>query len=172
MQKQWEVTAIWRSDFPSTVCMNSQHSECFKEALWNVSDSHGESLLQLKCFSKSPRYSLWTLLLGKYGGIFLFIYIKWHVNKETVSTCGSLGVSISVHKWELVCAKKEKIVLWRNKNKNCKDTTKSKDSIYKSENIFFSDAAHHTTSAQSEANRFIPLISDGMRPSKRGLWKF
>lgn len=108
MQKQWEVTAIWRSDFPSTVCMNSQHSECFKEALWNVSDSHGESLLQLKCFSRSPRYSLWTLLPGKYGGIFLFIYIKWHVNKETVSTCGSLGVSISVHKWELVCAKKRK----------------------------------------------------------------
>lgn len=59
----------------------------------------------------------------------------------------------------LFVQKKEKIVLWRIKNKNCKDTTKSKDSIYKSENIFFSDAAHHTTSAQSEANRFIPLIS-------------
>lgn len=47
---------------------------------------------------------------GKYG-VFLFVYIKRHANKETVSICSLLGVSIAVHKRELVCAKKKKNVL-------------------------------------------------------------
>lgn len=82
MQKYWEVTVIWRSGFPSTVClyMNSQHSESFKGALWNVSDSHGESLLQLKCFSRRPRYSLGML---ENMECFFFSYIKRHVNKDS-----------------------------------------------------------------------------------------
>lgn len=37
---------------------------------------------------------------------FLFVYIKRRVNKETVSICSLLGVSVAVHKRELVCAKK------------------------------------------------------------------
>lgn len=123
MQKQWEVTAIWRSDFPSTVCMNSQHSECFKEALWNVSDSHGESLLQLKCFSRSPRYSLWTLLPGKYGGIFLFIYIKWHVNKETVSTwCEYFSAQVRT----CLCKKRKKLFCEEIKIKTVKIRQRAK----------------------------------------------
>lgn len=68
--------------------VNSQHSESFKEALWNVSDSHGESLLQLKCFSKEPQ--IFFVNAGKYG-VFLFVYIKRHVNKEAVSICSLLG---------------------------------------------------------------------------------
>ena len=88
--------------------MNSQHSESFKAALWNVSDSPGEKLITVEMFfSRSPRYSLWMPLPGKYG-VFLFVYIKKHVNKETVSTCSSLGVSTAVHKRELVCAEREK----------------------------------------------------------------
>lgn len=50
MQKRWEVTVIWCSGFPSSIYMWTVDSESFKEPLWNVSDSHGESLLLLKCF--------------------------------------------------------------------------------------------------------------------------
>lgn len=83
MQKRWEVTAIWRSGFPSTVFIWAVNRvRASKEPSENASDSCGESLLQLKCFSRSPRYSLWMLLPGKYG-VFLFVCIKKHVNKET-----------------------------------------------------------------------------------------
>lgn len=50
MRKHWEVTAIWCSGFPSSIYMWTVDSESFKEPLWNVPDSHGESLLLLKCF--------------------------------------------------------------------------------------------------------------------------
>lgn len=49
---------------------------------------------------------------GKYG-VFLFVYIKRRVNKETVSICSLLG--IAVHKQELVCAKKKNLAKKRKK---------------------------------------------------------
>lgn len=61
------------------------------------------------------------LLPGKYG-VFLFVYIKRHVNKEAVSTCSLLGMNIAVHKQENLFVQK-KVVL----QKKCEDSTKSKN---------------------------------------------
>lgn len=63
---------------------------------------------------------------GKYG-VFLFVYIKRRVNKETVSICSLLG--IAVHKQELVCAKK-KILQKKKKNWRFLHKEKMQDPIY------------------------------------------
>lgn len=101
---------------------------------------------------------------GKYG-VFLFVYIKRHVNKETVSICGLLGASIAVHKQELVCAKKNCFA------KNCEDLTPSKDvglHLPVQEYFFSQHNSSHMTCAQRKANQFFPLISEIICPSRRG----
>lgn len=112
MQKHWEVTAIWRSGFPSTVYM------------WTVNivrASKRPSEMFQTLMEKA--YYGWNVFLGapdilcecwKIWGIFVFVYIKRRVNKETVSICSLLGVSVAVHKRELVCAKKKK-----KRQRNC-----------------------------------------------------
>lgn len=153
--------------------VNSQNRESFKEALWNASDSHGESLLQLKCFSRSPRYSLW--MLEKYG-VYLFFffsffvcYNKRHVNKEAVSICCLLGESVAVHKREVVCAKKRrKIVLPKKTAKICQ-VEDAASYLLVQECIFL---ISHRTHTQREANQFLRLISEIMCPNRRRLWGF
>lgn len=140
MQKYWEVTVIWRSGFPSTVClyMNSQHSESFKGALWNVSDSHGESLLQLKCFSRRPRYSL-----GMLENMECFFFpISRDMWTKTVSICSFTWREYSSSQAGTCCCEK-----------NLKDSTWRKNaglhlSVQQYTSLLFFNATRHACHAR------------------------
>lgn len=116
--------------------MNSQHSESFKGAPLNASDSHGESLLQLKCFSRSPRYSLWMLENMEYFFIFCLSISRDMWTKRQSAFAALLGVRIAVHKRELVCAKKNCFA--KKKPVKIRRRAKTRDPIYRvQESIFF-----------------------------------
>lgn len=122
-------------------------------------------------------YYSWNVFLGapdilcecwKIWGIFVFVYIKRRVNKETVSICSLLGLSIAVHK--------RKNLFVQKKKKKSEDLTIRRKDIYQSKNIayifFLIKGITHMTCAQCNANQFLPLISESICPCRHRLHRF
>lgn len=144
MQKHWEVTAIWYSGFPSSIYMWTVDSERFKEPLWNVSDSHGESLLLLKCFFFClfffPRAPDILCESWKIRGIFLVCFsISREVRTKRQSAFAVYLAWVLQFTSEKLFVQinkiKKKNCLWKKKTAKTWQGQKTQHPIYQSKNI-------------------------------------
>lgn len=172
MRKHWEVTAIWCSGFPSSIYMWTVDSESFKEPLWNVPDSHGESLLLLKCFVFSSFPGAPDILCEcwKIRGIFS---VCFSISREVRTKRQS---AFAVYSARVLQFASQKLFVQINKIKKEKkrlDKERRCSIPFTSPRIYcvflISQLISSMTRLQPESNQFFPLISEIICPSRRGL---
>lgn len=146
MQKHWEVTAIWRSGFPSTVYM------------WtvNIVRASKRPSEMFQTLMEKAYYS-WNVFLGapdilcecwKIWGIFVCLY------QETCEQRDSQHLQLT---WRERCSSQARTCLCK-KNKEIWQGEKMQDPIYQSENFFFfSNNSSHTWHVHSARKSIFPI---------------
>lgn len=178
MQKHWEVTAIWRSGFPSTVYM------------WtvNIVRASKRPSEMFQTLMEKAYYS-WNVFLGapdilcecwKIWGIFVCLYQETceqrdsqHLQLTWRERCSSQARTClcKKNKEKLSCKKIKNKNLWRfDKEKRCRiPFTRPRIFLFF---FFLKQLISYMTCAQCKANQFFPLISEIICPSRRRLRGF